>query len=967
MDRVGPSPAESTITFGSFRLIARERLLERDGEVVPLGGRALDLLIALTANPNRPIGKKELMKQVWPDVIVDEGSLRFHMAMLRRALGDGAADARYIETLPGHGYYFSASVARDDRWCPVDDGRPMPTQRPPAYNLPSRLSRLVGRDDALAAVMAQLATGRFVTIVGPGGVGKTTLASAVGCALLGAFAGAVHFVDLGLVADPTLVPAAVASSFGLAVQAPDPAASIAAFLRDRRMLLILDGCERVIEAVATLAERICAEAVSMHLLATSREAMGAEGEHILRLGPLASPPEGVGLTTAAEALQYPAVQLFVERVAAGETDFALSDADAPVVAEMCRRLDGLALAIELAAGRVGAYGVGETARLLDGQSRLLWQGRCSATSRHQTLAAAIDWSYDLLAPPERVVFRRLSIFAGVFSLEAALAAASERFDRVDVINAIAGLVSKSLVSMDPSGPTTRYRLLDTTRAYAHARLAASGEHAEVAARHAVYQRDRLSELNAAASELPRAEVLARDRDHVDNVRAALAWSFGEGGDFETGTALAVAAAPLLMRLSLIGECQQWAERAIVALGEAWRGTDREMELQAWLGQCFMFTRGNDEPARAALVRGLEIAEATGRTEHEVHLLGWLHIFHLRTGEHRSALAYAERSAAAAARIGHSTAMATAHSLVGVSTDFLGRHVEARKRLMAGLVPLPGPRAGTPIQYAFDYQNHARIHFARNLWIRGHADQAVAVASQTIDDAAERLQPIMLSVVLLYATSVFLRIGSEAKAEETLGAFVEQAAHHSFAPYQATGLGLQGQLALMRGRAEEGVDALRRSLRTLHRNHYRMMTTTFAAAIAEGLACLGCFDDALATIEEAIAESERSGGLLIMPELLRIKGDVLVRMPRTCVDNAEVVLLRALDLAGLHGALAWQLRTATSLARLWSQRGRSVDAEALLASVQSQFTEGFGFPDFRIAERLLGELRRPTGSVSEPYV
>jgi predicted ATPase len=172
---------------------------------------------------------------------------------------------------------------------------------------------------------------------------------------------------------------------------------------------------------------------------------------------------------------------------------------------------------------------------------------------------------------------------------------------------------------------------------------------------------------------------------------------------------------------------------------------------------------------------------------------------------------------------------------------------------------------------------------------------------------------------------------------------------------------------MRGRAEEGVDALRRSLRTLHRNHYRMMTTTFAAAIAEGLACLGCFDDALATIEEAIAESERSGGLLIMPELLRIKGDVLVRMPRTCVDNAEVVLLRALDLAGLHGALAWQLRTATSLARLWSQRGRSVDAEALLASVQSQFTEGFGFPDFRIAERLLGELRRPAGSVSEPYV
>ena len=277
-----------------------------------LGARALDILIALVSRPNEAISKQDLLARVWPDVTVEEGSLRFHIAGLRKALGDGQNGARYITTLAGRGYCFVAPIARSsDR----DNVEAAVVDAFPHGNLPSRLMRMVGRDDDVLRLSTQLTAGRFVTIVGAGGVGKTTVAIAVGHHLTEAFAGAVLFVDLGMLSDPELVATAVASMLGLSVQSDDATPNLIAYLRDKRILLVLDTCEHLIEAVATLAARIVAAAPEVHILATSREALQVEGEHVYKLDALACPPDDPQLTAAALE-KFPATQLFVERALA---------------------------------------------------------------------------------------------------------------------------------------------------------------------------------------------------------------------------------------------------------------------------------------------------------------------------------------------------------------------------------------------------------------------------------------------------------------------------------------------------------------------------------------------------------------------------------------------------------------------------------------------------------------------------
>ena len=361
--------ASDGLSFGPFNLVASERLLTKDGVPVDLGARALDILIALISTPNEVVSKKDLMSRVWPDVTVEEGSLRFHMASLRKALGDGKDGARYITTLAGRGYCFVAPVSQASR--PRDEV-PAASANFPYANLPHRLGRMVGRSDDVQKLSAQLRASRLVTIVGPGGVGKTTVAVAVAHQLADAFAGSVLFADLGMLSDPKLATTAISSMMGLSVQSDDATPGLIAFLKGKRILLILDTCEHLVDAIAGLAASLMEAAPQVHILATSREALRIEGEHIYRLDALACPPDDAELT--AEAVrQFPATQLFLERAAASGAHLNISDVDAPIVANICRKLDGVPLAIELAARRAESYGIQQTAALLDQHLTLLWQ------------------------------------------------------------------------------------------------------------------------------------------------------------------------------------------------------------------------------------------------------------------------------------------------------------------------------------------------------------------------------------------------------------------------------------------------------------------------------------------------------------------------------------------------------------------------------------------------------------------
>jgi predicted ATPase/DNA-binding winged helix-turn-helix (wHTH) protein len=950
-----PAKTREVVSFGPFNLVASERLLAKDGAPVELGARSLDILIALTSKPNEVIGKQDLLARVWPDVVVEEGSLRFHIASLRKALGDGKGGARYITTLAGRGYCFVAPISRSGDQAQAQAQPEAVVAAPfPQANLPNRLLRMVGRDDDVLRISARLTATRFVSIVGPGGVGKTTVAVAVGHHLTEAFTGAVLFVDLGMLSNPGLVATAVASMLGLSVPSDDATPGLIAHLRGRRLLLILDTCEHLIDAVATLATSIVAAGTDVHILATSREALQVEGEYVYRLDALACPPDDSS-PSAAALQRFPATRLFVERAVASGARLDLNDADAAVVVGICRRLDGVALAIELAARRVESHGLQQTAALLDQRLTLLWVGPRTAPARHKTLQATLDWSYGLLSEVERAVLRRLAVFVGHFTLDAALTVVtSATVDQALVFAAIDSLIAKSMVATRPIGAMMRYRLLDTTRAYALEIGVGDAERAELAARHATYYRRWLEQAGAEWPTDADGAQLAPHFAGLDNVRAALEWCFGADGNAGIGVGLAAAAAPVFLAMSLLPECHRWSERALLALDERSRGGREEMKLQACRGLSLMFTRGHTDAARAALNRSLAIAEARGDLLNEVRLLGPLHMYHLRGGDFRICLQYAKRSSEIAGRLGDPGATMLAHALLGISLHVMGDLGGARAELEAALEPRPGAPGSRTIYFGFDRHGWAGIALTTTLWLQGYPAQAVARAHQAIEDAERMRHPASLAIVL-NSIQVLLWIGDLGAAEQYLDRFISRAESQYFGPYLDLGHGLEGELAIRRGEVEAGVAMLETCLEKLHAARYERFTTRFNIVLARGLAAGGRFAEGLTLVDETLRLIKAKGDTSYLPELLRLKGGILAGLPKPRIADAETCLMQSLELSRAHGSRAWELRTATDLAALWAGQGRSGDARALLLPVFEQFTEGSDTADLKAAERLLTTL------------
>ncbi len=473
------------VAFGPFRLSATYRTLYCNEKPVLISSRAFDILVALVEQAGKVVTRQTLIAQVWPDVVVEEANLRVHVAGLRKVLGEAGGQAQYVATVPGRGYCFVAPVEHLTEQRLASEQQAAPSLVAPASSLPPMLCKMFGREKTVEALSDSLMARRFVSLVGPGGAGKTTVAVAVAHKLVSVFGQSVVFVDLSTLSDGAFVALAVGDALGVACPDDDPVNAILVFLLRHRVLLILDNCEHVVEAVARLAERLYRYAPDTHLLTTSRERLRAEGEQVHYLLSLDVPPEAEHLT-AAEAMKWPAIRLFIDRAIAGGHPSSLTDDDASIVADICRRLDGLPLAIELAGSWVGSYGIRGTADLLDGSFRLLWKGRRGAVSRHQTMHAVLSWSYDLLTEFEQKILRRLAIFVGMFSVDAVKAIAACGTEDMDlVVDALGGLVSKSLVSVT-GNDVARFRLLNTTRAYILPKLIASGEMEQVEYRHANY-------------------------------------------------------------------------------------------------------------------------------------------------------------------------------------------------------------------------------------------------------------------------------------------------------------------------------------------------------------------------------------------------------------------------------------------------------------------------------------------------
>ena len=507
----GAAPAERAIAFGHFRLLPARRLLLAGDEPVRLGSRALEILIALLERSGELVSKDELMARVWPSTFVEEGNLKVQVAGLRRALGDRRGSNRFLATVPGRGYRFVAPVVLSEV-LPLEPG----AER--ALSLPAPGARMIGRADTVREFAAQLPHQRFMTIVGPGGIGKTTVALAVARELIKSSQLTVKFVDLAPLVEPHLVPDALAAALGLEIPSGDQIDDVIAGLRGKQMLLVLDNCEHVIEAAAALAVEVRSRAPDVQILATSREPLRAAGEHVYRPPALKCPPTSTPLT-AVEALRFSAVELFVQRTAAMLGRFELGDQDAPIVADICRKLDGLPMAIEFAAARVDAFGLRALAAHLPDRLQLLTRGRRPTLPRHHSLRAALDWSHELLPQAERVVLRRLAVFAGGFPLEAAsVVAASAEITGPEVVDCVANLVANSLIAADVAGEAPCYRLLGTTRAYAFEKLTDSGELEQVERCHAEHLQD-LVQRNKSGWDSPAAnDQLAGCGSRIDRLR-----------------------------------------------------------------------------------------------------------------------------------------------------------------------------------------------------------------------------------------------------------------------------------------------------------------------------------------------------------------------------------------------------------------------------------------------------------------
>ncbi|MEH2543529.1 putative ATPase/DNA-binding winged helix-turn-helix (wHTH) protein [Bradyrhizobium sp. AZCC 2262] len=912
---------QGNLQFGPFELSSKERVLRREGEVLPLGSRALDILIYLAGRPGEVIAKQELIDHVWPDVTVEDGSIRVHVAAIRKALGDGQFGNRYIANVKGRGYSFVGNVVSGAGGTESGNARLRQHGR-----LPLRPITMIGREMAVSEVSDKLREARFVTLLGPGGIGKTTIALAVGRAVAEEFGGKVHFVDLESLTDPRHVAGAVATSLGLALKSKDPGLELVDLVRSQKLLIILDSCEHVIEAVALVAEQLYQEAEQIHLLTTSRELLKVEGEHCCRVLPLDVPPDG-SAQTAHTVLRYPAVQLFVRRVAARAGGVVLTDEEAPFVAEMCRKLDGMPLAIELAAGQVAILGIKNTVARLVSRLELLKLSHRTAVPRHRTLKATLDWSYDLLSNAERIVLRRIAPFVGQFTLEGARCIAGELdVGAGEIFDAIAGLVEKSLIATRIDETQAQYRLLDTTRAYALEKLEEHGEFDSIFLRHVEYVTQQLESQKEMLSALPRAERVSAYSRQLGNIRSALEWSFGSHGNDEIATKLAVASTQPFMELSLLTEWQGWAEQAIARLEGRERNSSHEMAASA-----------------------SDLAQ-------EFRLLSGLFLYSSWTTDIHRALDIAARSQRVALKIRDRDDMAFAETMLGAANHLAGNHLAAQGHFEACLrhsAPGARLRAG---HYLFHHTTLSLAGMARSLLYRGVLDQSLHYARLAIEEGEKSGYPATLCRALILILPVYLALEDWPRAEQYIAQLSDLSAAHALKPLQAIATGLRGRWLLLQDNVRDGVPLLKRASEELEAQRHEMLNMDFVSDLGAGLAASGLHEEALTLVANALDVQKRGGKFLFVPALMRVKGVVLASRSHEDYPEAETSFLSAIDWAKRQSAALFELKAATDLAELLLKQDRVPEACKHLGAAVDRMPAGILSPDHARALQVLNQLQ-----------
>jgi len=937
-----PPSTSEIISFGPFALSRSRRQLTKNGAPVRLGGRAFDLLSILVEQAGSVVSQKELLERVWPGIYVEDVSLRVRIADLRRVLEQDEEERRYLANIPGRGYSFIGEISRSTVETRAEAADPR-------YNLPKLHPLVVGRDETTDEVCRALKARRFLSLVGPGGIGKTTVALSAAWALLDEFKGEVCFVELSPLGQPSLLTATVASSFGLPVHTGDPIPALVDRLSGRPVLLVLDGAEHLILDAAVLAERLFVDSRDLHILVTSREALRVQGESVFLVPGLESPPDVGGLTLA-EVGGFSAARLFLDRCVMAGLQRDFTDADAPTIVAICRKLGGLPLALEFAAGRAGAHGLTETGALLNTEFALRWPGRRTAPPRHQTLRAMLDWSFNLLSETERIVLRRLSVFAGRCTPAAVrhIAAHTDLWEQ-DVLDALNGLVAKSLVSVDASGEADRFRLLDTTRSYATTKLAKAGELDALRRRQATYYRDVLKGVGGGSR---------KDRDpiDIDDIRAALRWSFGKRGDEVLGAELVAHSASIWFSRALLSECHAWMSKAAEVYERHDAAARELMVILGVRGSAEMQMHGFSAESTLTWMKTLELAESLHDSLGQFSAYMSLWVGDLREAWYSKALATAERCLRASDKISHPAFRPAAEWMVGHTLHQLGRLQESQEHLNASLsCDTEEARLSFVRSTGLDRRTNLLATMANTLWMMGFAEQAQPCGESAI--ASARALQFELAVGEAMIWTGFNRYLSDPEIgaiEQDMVELLEHGRSRAVDSEVGFALSILGLCQARRGDFEAGRKSVSEGLGLFAKAHLESFSPIVLAHLCETTIGLGRDREAAGLMADLRAR-DRNPEHFCTPEILRVRALLLIAQGNQ--RGGEELFRDALAMARRQGALAWELKTASSAAKFLIGRGRHAEALAMLEPVYDRFTEGFETADLRTARETLSRLDR----------
>lgn len=908
---------QDDFAFGGTIVVPRRRELLYKGKKIEVGDRAFDLLLLLVECRGRILSKDSIIARVWPNRVIEDNTVEGQISALRKAIGD---DRSVIRTVTGRGYQFTGELIGASPTAETPHTVQLKVADFPGVRLPADIGQIIGRQQALQDVTGHLAMYRLVSLVGTGGVGKTRLAFEAARQCSSHFDDGVFLAEFAATTSSDYLPTAIAVALGYPPGDGTPAFErLAPTLFSKKLLLVVDNCEHLVDAAARVVERLLRIAPRMSVLATSREPLRVSGEFVYRVPSLDIPPED----DCEDAETYGAIQLFEERGGVGMLEKLDRPTGFRLQSRICRQLDGIPLALELAAACVPVLGLQGTAERLENRFQILTQGSRTALPRQQTLRATLDWSYSFLTRKQQIVLNRLGTFAGTFTLEAAQGMATcPQIPQASVVETIIELVDKSLISVASIAGTVRYRLLESTRAYTKERVKDDGNQYGWSLQHAGFFLQIFKDAARRADTDNEVDWDAGYAEHLDDLRASIGWSFSDAGNKSLGCELIVFSVPLLMHLALLKECQSNVDKALAWLNaQDVPQDDRHMRLYAAQGTCLL-CYSVASPTSDAFQLAVDVAAQVGDPGVELFGLWGRWMCHYLNGEFGPAVQVSRRFRHLSALSSRPCDRLASNRITGISLLFQGDIYDAIRELqLAAFNREPVSRAQR-MRFLYDERMLSYAALSLALWFAGKLPQAREAAQQALAAAQELDHPVSICYALSEGLGTLALLCEDNDLlEHAVAALVIETRRHSISTWQARAQMWQGLLQMRAGDSSAYTQVVFPAMTNLGSKRFYISLTPYITAVSHALVKQGKFQQAKDLIADSLNRSLKTDDRCSTPELMRANAEILIAEDASEASlTARKILSDAIHLADIYGFVSWKLRCARTLAELGRRKG-----------------------------------------------